>query len=541
MRLLGFINTFDELAEPDRRLGRKVANFDLARALLEHSSADELHFFLPFAGALEPFQRVYGPWLTPEVRKRLRLVHAAQLPALMASQPYGAIHAADLDNYFPELCHLRNHLVPRPFPITCTTHTLSYWAGHLRQIYKVLPGPLPCDAVFCTSRAARRHLERLFGGLADNLQGMGMTSAGFAGRLEVVPLGVRAEEFGREEPAAARKALGLPAQGVLLLCVGRLTPADKFDLMPLLGVLSLLAPRHDLHLVLAGAARGDYPRRLEEAAGRLGLQDRLHLLADFPSQIKHRIYAACDILVSPADNLQETFGLTILEAMASGLPVVASDFSGYRDLVAQGETGFLIPTLGPSHWESLDRLRPLLADHIAALQVAQRTALDLEALRRRLEELAGSTELRRRMGKAGLKRVLQRFDWPRVIQRMEETWQRLGREAPRIQPPPADLLNLGLGRIFGHFFSRGLSPGERLRAGPLAPAFLNGSWAAQEMPDLVGGLPREGLRALLEAVERQNGHATLAQTTEALAGGFSPEQVEHLVLHALKYGLLAPA
>src|SRR6516164_5936950 len=56
------------------------------------------------------------------------------------------------------------------------------------------------------------------------------------------------------------------------------------------------------------------------------------------------VWHAADIFASLSDSIQETFGLVIVEAMASGLPVVASDWDGYRDLVADGETGFLVPT-----------------------------------------------------------------------------------------------------------------------------------------------------------------------------------------------------
>ena len=70
---------------------------------------------------------------------------------------------------------------------------------------------------------------------------------------------------------------------------------------------------------------------------------RLGGLTAASEERKKLALAAADLFCSPADNLQETFGLSVLEAMASSLPVVASDWNGYRDLVEHGSTGWLVP------------------------------------------------------------------------------------------------------------------------------------------------------------------------------------------------------
>ena len=60
--------------------------------------------------------------------------------------------------------------------------------------------------------------------------------------------------------------------------------------------------------------------------------------------IKRKALIACDLVLSLVDNIQETFGLSIAEAMAAGRPVVASDWDGYRDLIRNGIDGYLFPS-----------------------------------------------------------------------------------------------------------------------------------------------------------------------------------------------------
>lgn len=540
-KILGVVGGFDELASLDRRLGRKVANFSLTTALLRYSDFDELHFFLPFSGALKPFERVYGKWLNrPGAKDRIRILPAAGLPAALERNQYLALHATEHHRFFPELCHLRNRWAKRPFPITCTPHSLNPWEGHLRNIYKVLPGPTAFDAIFCTSSAAKEYLEKGLKALADGLREMGLSRAGYAGRLEIMPLGVEAGQFGQKNQAEAQTELGLSPGPITLLCLGRLTPTDKFDLVPLLGTLKLLLEEHDARLILAGAAHEGYAESLKSAASALGLGEKVHIFQNFDSGLKPALYGAADIFVSPADNLQETFGLSILEAMAAGLPVVASDFSGYRDLVKDGETGFLIPTLGPAEFTPMDAVWPVLPSAIGALQTAQRTAVDLALMLDRLKSLAADPGLRADMGQAGRQRVLAEFNWPVVIRRMEERWTELGRMAQAQAPaaPAPDVMAASQGELFGHFFTKHISPNTRLKPGLLAPAFYQDGWAKSSHPDLAQALPPKFLARLLEFVQGDE-PATLERLIQELAGELPPHAVEHLALYGLKYGVLA--
>lgn len=143
---------------------------------------------------------------------------------------------------------------------------------------------------------------------------------------------------------------------------------------------------------------------------------------------KPLLFGAADIFVSPADNLQECFGQSVVEAMASGIPQLVSDWDGYRDLVVHGETGFLAPTL----WGKCD------SDLLAAAQVfpgewksnhylmAQAVSVDVPALANHLEELLLNSELRRRMGEQSRERAKSVFDWEVIAARYEALLIELG-------------------------------------------------------------------------------------------------------------------
>jgi hypothetical protein len=145
---------------------------------------------------------------------------------------------------------------------------------------------------------------------------------------------------------------------------------------------------------------------------------------NFPYSQKPLFYSSADVFVSPAENIQETYGITILEAMSSGLPVIASDWSGYRDLVAHGETGFLART----YWNSesgdfASKLVSLMERNAALHFLAQQTVVDIEDLSKYLKLLLDDEDLRRKMGDEGRKRVLANFSWKAVIKQYLELWE----------------------------------------------------------------------------------------------------------------------
>ena len=174
----------------------------------------------------------------------------------------------------------------------------------------------------------------------------------------------------------------------------------------------------------------------------------VHFLDGKNPDVVRCCWAAADLFLSLVDNPQETFGLSPVEAMAAGLPVVVSDWDGYRYTVSDGVEGFRIPTLAPSRATqgevlALEHDHGLLTyqDYVGA--VAQHVAVDTEAAAAAIALLAQDMSLRQRMGDAGRQAVRQRFDWPVVAglhhQLYAELAERrrvgLGSSGPEIQHP----------------------------------------------------------------------------------------------------------
>ena len=164
-------------------------------------------------------------------------------------------------------------------------------------------------------------------------------------------------------------------------------------------------------------------------------------------------WRAADIFVSLSDNIQETFGLTPVEAMAAGLPCVVSDWNGYKDTVTDGETGFRIPTttVGPGagidiadrHAAGVDSYDQMIG--ITSLA----TAVDVDACADAIARLANGPELRARQGEAAIARARRLYDWRAVVAAYQNLWSELaeiraaspglalrdGREAARTDVP----------------------------------------------------------------------------------------------------------
>ena len=173
--------------------------------------------------------------------------------------------------------------------------------------------------------------------------------------VEVIPLGVDRERFRPREQIEARAALGLDPDVRILLAVGRIEPLKGLDI--LIESLAEMTRRERLQLLIIGGDDRAEPEiaRLRAVAEAAGVGELVRFVGAVPHEQLDAYYNAADVVVVPS--FYESFGLVAVEAMASGVPVVASRVGGLTSTVADGRSGYLIPWRCPSPFaEKLDLL-----------------------------------------------------------------------------------------------------------------------------------------------------------------------------------------
>lgn len=189
-----------------------------------------------------------------------------------------------------------------------------------------------------------------------------------ATRIEVLRNGVDLAGFTPIDPASARQRLALSAGGRVIASVGHLIPRKGHDL-----VIEALAALPDATLLIAGS--GPDAASLAALASTLGVTDRVRFLGQLQHGQLPLVYSASDALVLASSN--EGWANVLLEAMACGTPVVATDVGGSREVVDAPEAGVLVARRdGAGIAAALERLLGALPDRAATRRYAERFSWD---------------------------------------------------------------------------------------------------------------------------------------------------------------------
>ncbi len=456
-----------ETARADLK-GRHVAGESFLIGLFRHSGLDRFVCCADGPETARLFMEMAG-----------RHAPGRPLALVSAADPAGLAEAGCLFLPWPGLdpfAWRRRAHDQRAYSLCGVTHTTSE-SPHL--FGALVTAPLqPWDAVICTSRAARASLEAVLSPYAEYLRDRLGGEGAAPPLLPVIPLGVDADAFRFEASlrAAARAAVGAGDDDVVALFLGRLSFHAKAHPIAMYMALERAARRtgRRVHLVQAGwfgndsiaAAFVEGARRYAPSVNAVFVDGRL-------PEVRAHAWAAADLFTSLVDNVQETFGITPVEAMAAGIPGVVTDWNGYRETVRHGVDGFRIPTVLPPPGAAED-IAERYADGTDSYDMyvgraSQIASVDVEAAAAAYARLILDADLRRRMGEAARERARTVFDWKAIIPRYLDLWRELaairahapesaprrpGRDANPLRPDPL--------RMFEAYPTRTLDPGVRL-------------------------------------------------------------------------------
>lgn len=311
---------------------------------------------------------------------------------------------------------------------TCSTRVME-------EIVAYHTAPLhPWDALICTSTAVQANVQRMLDAQEAYLrQRLGCTRRTLP-QLPVIPLGIHCDDFDftPAQRQAARERLGVQRDTVVVIFIGRLAFHAKSHPLAMYQALERAAEESGVKVVLleCGWHANDFIRDAYSQAAAVACPSVIVIPLDGrdPDQ-RRRAWAGADVFCSLADNIQETFGITPIEAMAAGLPVVVSDWDGYRDTVRDGIDGFRIPTLMAQAGLGGDLANRYTLgidtyDSYCGYS-SSFVAVDVKRTAEAFTSLFRSAVLRQRMGEAGRLRARTAFDWKVIIPRYQELWDEL--------------------------------------------------------------------------------------------------------------------
>lgn len=207
----------------------------------------------------------------------------------------------------------------------------------------------------------------------------------------IIPLGILPEEFSAFPRISLSGKYGIPEGKKVILFLARIHPRKGLEIL-LRAVEMLRKSRNDFVLVIAGGGEGKYVNSLKKSAEMKGLSDCIDWVGEVRGEKKDNFLRGADIFVLPSH--RESFGLSVVEAMAAGCPVVISDQVAIHEEVQKAEAGIVV-SLNPSD------------------------------LRNALEALLDDANLREKKGKNGRQLVEEKFNIRKSVTELISIYQYL--------------------------------------------------------------------------------------------------------------------
>jgi glycosyltransferase involved in cell wall biosynthesis len=425
---------------------------------------------------------------------------------------HGHYHAIFVPEIETELC------LPHAFrpvadwvPVVCEVG-VSYSAAQLTHLFLASSTGLlrETDVLMFKSRPT----AALFGRFFDHWSQFGVALTRPCTRVISQAIDISDNRRDDELRAATRDELGITETQVVFLVFSRLSRGTKGDHRSLLVAWrDVIATMPECVLILAGAnVDARFTMELRTLARELDVDKRVIVLQnpyDLWSDAKARLMSTADVFLHLGVGPEEVAPLVVCEAMAHGLPVIAASWSGLQDLVSDGVTGFLVPTVYAPVPMSMQLANPLNLDPQYNIELAQSVACDYAEIVRTCVTLAGSAPSRRRLGAAAHERATSQLSIEAATaQRLECFDEAASMAAARFGESPVTLRPfIDVNLISACLGDRPIQPVDRLWPADLR----NMDWMAESRTP--GG--RAVLQALRKAIQEQPGATVQAVVASA--------------------------
>ena len=412
--------------EAERLMGRNAAGESFLQGYLSYAQDPKVYAWIVDPKHQESLLKKvqqYAPGkelqiITPDTLHKLREAQVLYLPGPSLSD-FAFKRSLFGDTAF-SICGLTH--------TTCTTRVMDGLTNYITAPIQ------PWDALICTSRVVQKNVERVLQAQVDYLKARLGLQKLVLPQFPIIPLGIHTQDFVFNDMVRthARNQLKLDPETCAVLFVGRLSFNAKAHPVPMYEALEAVRQKSGKKIVLLECGWHAAPfiqQSYQQAAKAICPSVPVLTLNGRDRTTRNLAYAAADIFCSLSDNIQESFGLTPLEGMAAGLPVVVSDWDGYKDTVRDGVDGFRVKTLMPQAGLGLD-----LANRYALEQdnydmycgyTCCFIGVDVPQTTNALLQLVNSKELRHNLGRAGQQHVREIYDWSKIIPRYERLWAEL--------------------------------------------------------------------------------------------------------------------
>ncbi|WP_269624703.1 glycosyltransferase family 4 protein [Prochlorococcus marinus] len=419
-------------------MGRRVAGKEFAKGIVNNLyQGEELDILVNSVKEKEYLNTILNPYL---IKNTSLNIHTKISKFNLNEIENIHIPGPDLEKWSA----IRANYSPNKFSITGIIHTLC--SNKVINGFKeyIFGGLESWDALVCTSSCGREVVNRTIDFFHESFERKYNIKLTKKKRPELytIPLAVNDITYDisltrKEKRLKARNKLGISKDAIVILFLGRLSFHGKAHPLAIYRSISKLSTEiKDKQIVLleCGTFANETIEKLYNSlifSFRNLTIKRVGGIEQATEEAKIDSLNAANIFISLSDNIQETFGLTVIEAMAAELPCIVSDWNGYKDLVKENETGYLIPTkyaVGSkeaiNHIELDYKIEKINFDYMIGLK-SMKTVIDENALNDKLKFLIDNKEIRENMGYKSKQRWKELFSWQVVSHQYRKLWLNL--------------------------------------------------------------------------------------------------------------------